>query len=130
MLGAIGSVILGSAARTAIDKFGGEPDRSGEVGKLSYADERAEAINRVSTTQARAEKGVRRYAGKAQPDNTMQRLLNEVYGPAYRSYPMIVQRIIAQAQSEGHSKSVIRSTQAALKGTDPSPSGATIKVGA
>ena len=59
----------------------------------------------------------------------MQRLLNEVYGPAYRSYPMIVQRIIAQAQSEGHSKSVIKSTQAALKGTDPSPSGATIKVG-
>lgn len=125
MLGSIGAVIGGSLARTVIEKVG---DTSSPQ-NISYADQRAEAINRVSATQARAEKGIRRYAGQAPKDNTMQRLLNEVYGPAYRSYPMIVQRIIAQAQSEGHSKSVIKSTQAALKGTDPSPSGATIKVG-
>ena len=111
MLGHIGAVLGGSFARTMIEKVGG----THEPKDITYAGLVKQAKDQVTKTQYQSEKGIKRYSGQASQNNvSMQRLLNEVYGPAYRAYPMIVQRIISQAQSEGHSSSVISSIKNTL----------------
>ena len=125
ILGQIGAVIGGSLARTAIEKVGGGTHKPEDH---SYAYLVKQAKDQVTKTQYQAEKGIKKYGGQ-QRNQSMQRLLNEVYGPAYRAYPMIVQRIIAQAQNEGHSKSVIKSTKKTLEGSDFSTNRPTISLG-